>query len=316
MENIKEDDIYLLVLAVTAIIILYASFKDIINSGKITARLKSLQDRRKQLKSEMLTPRKRSKQDKSSSIGIMRSVVNKMNLLQKSKITQINKLLLNAGYRSKDAIFVFAFFQFVLPIAVIVIELLFVEIDFSNPLSDKFKLFLLVGVPIFAFKLPVILVSNARSKRYYAIQKALSDGLDLMLICAEAGLSLAASLDRVAHELGTVYPELAEEFAITSIELGFLPERKKAMTNLMERVDTPEIRGMVGVFLQTEKYGTPVAQALRVLAAEYRTQRMLRAEQKAARLPAIMTIPMIVFILPTLFMTIIFPVVLKIKAGK
>ena len=315
MENIKEDDIYLLVLSAMAIAILYSSFKDIINNGKINARLKSLQDRRKQIKSEMLAPRTRGKKEKSSSIGIIRRIVHKMNLLQKSQITRINKLLLNAGYRSKDAIFVFAFFQFVLPIIVIVFELLLVDINFSDPLSDKTNLFFIVAAPIFAFKLPVILVSNARSKRYYAIQKALSDGLDLMLICAEAGLSLAASLDRVAHELSTVYPELAEEFAITSIELGFLPERKKAMTNLMERVDTPEIRGMVGVFLQTEKYGTPIAQALRVLAAEYRTQRMLRAEQKAARLPAIMTIPMIVFILPTLFMTIIFPVVIKIKYG-
>jgi tight adherence protein C len=153
---------------------------------------------------------------------------------------------------------------------------------------------------------------NARTKRYAVIQKGLPDGLDLMMICAEAGLSLSASLDRVSRELNLPYPELAEELGTTSIELGFLPDRKKALTNLAERVNMQEVRGIVSVLIQTEKYGTPISQALRVLSAEFRTQRMLRAEQKAARLPAIMTVPMIVFILPTLFVVIIAPAVIKL----
>src|SRR5262249_23731689 len=124
--------------------------------------------------------------------------------------------------------------------------------------------------------------------------------------------SLTASLDRVSRELGSVYPEMAEELSLTSIELSFLPDRKKALGNLAERVDIPEIRGIAGVLIQTEKYGTPVSQALRVLAAEFRTQRMLRAEQKAARLPAIMTIPMILFILPTLFVVILTPAIFRV----
>jgi tight adherence protein C len=166
----------------------------------------------------------------------------------------------------------------------------------------------------FGFKLPGLLVVNARTKRFYAIQKSLSDTLDLMMICAEAGLSLAAALDRVARELGGTYPEMAEELSLTSIEMGFLPDRKRALLNFTERVDMPEIRGITGVLIQTEKYGTPIAQALRVLASEFREQRMLRAEQKAARLPAIMTVPMIIFILPTLFIVVMAPAIIKLSA--
>ncbi len=153
---------------------------------------------------------------------------------------------------------------------------------------------------------------NARGKRYGDMQKALSDTLDLLLICAEAGLSLAAALERVSRELGLAYPVMAEELGITSVELGFLPDRKKALQNLAERNDMQEIRGIVSVLIQTEKYGTPISQALRVLSAEFRTQRMLRAEQKAARLPAIMTEPMNVFILPTLLVIVLSPAIIKL----
>ena len=108
-------------------------------------------------------------------------------------------------------------------------------------------------------------------------------------------------LDRVSRELAMTYPEMAQELSMTSIEIGFLPDRNKALSNLAERCTLPEVRGIVSVLIQTEKYGTPIAQALRVLSAEFRQSRMLRAEQKAARLPALMTVPMILFILPVLF---------------
>jgi tight adherence protein C len=107
-------------------------------------------------------------------------------------------------------------------------------------------------------------------------------------------------------------PELAEEFSLTSVELGFLPERAVALKHLGERVDIKEMRGLVNVIVQTEKYGTPIAQALRVLSREFRTERMLRAEQKAARLPALMTVPMIVFILPTLFIIVMAPAIIGV----
>ena len=127
------------------------------------------------------------------------------------------------------------------------------------------------------------------------------------MICAEAGLTVDAAFHRVAKELGKAYPELGDEFGLTAIELGFLNERRQAFENLANRVDLEAVRGVVTTMIQTEKYGTPLASALRVLSAEFRHARMMRAEEKAARLPAIMTIPLILFILPTLFVVILGP---------
>jgi tight adherence protein C len=242
----------------------------------------------------------------------MRGVVGKLNLLQKSQIGKMTHLLVNAGFRSKDAVYVFAFFQLVCPIAALIVALLMLKIDFHDPFAVKWKPLALLFSVWFGYKLPNIMVANQRGKRYHAIRRALADTLDLMMICAEAGLSLAAALERVSRELGMTYPEMAEELGLTSIEIGFLPERKKALSNLAARVDMPEIRNIVSVLIQTEKYGTPITQALRVLSAEFRAQRMLRAEQKAARLPAIMTVPMIVFILPTLFVVVLAPAIVKL----
>jgi len=128
-----------------------------------------------------------------------------------------------------------------------------------------------------------------------------------MVICAEAGLSLDTTLSRVARELGNTWPELAEEFGITAAELTFLPERRMAFENLNARTDSDGVRGVVNTLQQTAKFGTPLAQSLRVLAAEMREARMTRAEEKAARLPAMLTVPMIIFILPTLFIVLLGP---------
>ena len=138
------------------------------------------------------------------------------------------------------------------------------------------------------------------------------DALDLLVICAEAGLSLDAALVRVSRELEMTWPELSEEFAITAAELTYLPDRGTAFENLNARTDMASIRGVVNTLLQTAKFGTPLAQSLRVLAAEFREARMTRAEEKAARLPAMLTVPMIVFILPTLFIVVLGPAILSV----
>jgi tight adherence protein C len=132
-----------------------------------------------------------------------------------------------------------------------------------------------------------------------------------MVICAEAGLSLDATLMRVASEMQKTAPELSDEFSLTGLELGFLPDRRVAMHNLAKRTDLAVLRGMVGTLLQAERYGTPLAQSLRVLSAESREERAMKAEEKAARLPALLTVPMIVFILPPLFVVLIGPAALR-----
>ena len=175
------------------------------------------------------------------------------------------------------------------------------------------KFFLVSGALIGSYKAPDIFVSNKVSKRSDAIRKGLPDALDLLVICAEAGLTVDAAFHRVARELGKAYPELGDEFALTAIELGFLTERRMAFENLSNRVPLDAIRGVVTTMIQTEKYGTPLASALRVLSAEFRNERMMRAEEKAARLPAIMTVPLILFILPVLFVVILGPAACSIS---
>jgi tight adherence protein C len=138
------------------------------------------------------------------------------------------------------------------------------------------------------------------------------DALDLMVICAEAGLSLDAALDRVSREMRPSCAELAEEVGLTGVELGFLPNRSQALQNLSDRVPIHGIVGLVNTLIQTEKYGTPLAQALRVLSAEMRNDRIMAAETKAAKLPATLTVPMILFILPPLFVVLLGPAILKV----
>jgi tight adherence protein C len=170
------------------------------------------------------------------------------------------------------------------------------------------KRFMLIAASLIgSYKAPDIFLSNKITKRSKEIQKGLPDALDLLVICAEAGLTVDASFHRVARELGKAYPELGDEFALTAIELGFLAERRQAFENLAARVKLDAVKGVVTTMIQTEKYGTPLASALRVLSAEFRNERMMRAEEKAARLPAIMTVPLILFILPVLFVVILGP---------
>ena len=159
--------------------------------------------------------------------------------------------------------------------------------------------------------MPDIIAKNAAQKRQDKISKSLPDTMDLMVICAEAGLSLDAALSRVAKEIETNSPELADELGLTGLELGFLPDRRTALKNLAIRTDLSIVRGLVNTLLQSERYGTPVALSLRVMSAESRDERMLKAEEKAARLPALLTVPMILFILPPLFVILIGPAVIS-----
>lgn len=278
----------------------------------MAARVRIIQERHRDLRNQATAVRPRRKPE--ASVNFIRAVVGSLQLIKKNQIGKTEALLVEAGFHSKDAIYVLAFFNLVLPIA-LGLAGFFIMKTFGAPSGSRWHLFNYVWPVLGAYlglKLPVWYVRRARAKRYHQIRKSLPDVLDLMTICAEAGLSLAASLDRVSRELLIAYPEMAEELTMTSLEMGFLPERNKALSNLAERCQLPEVRGIVSVLIQTEKYGTPIAQALRVLSAEFRQTRMLNAEQKAARLPALMTVPMILFVLPTLFIVIIAPAAIKL----
>ncbi|HEV7372382.1 type II secretion system F family protein [Arenibaculum sp.] len=161
------------------------------------------------------------------------------------------------------------------------------------------------------FYAPDLYVANLAARRRQALQRGVPDALDLMVICAEAGSSLDAAINRVARELGGSYPELGEELGITAMELGFLPDRRAVLENFARRTGLPAIRSVVATLMQAEKYGTPLGQSLRVLSSEYRNERMLKAEEKAARLPATLTVPLVCFIMPALFVVLIGPAIIS-----
>jgi tight adherence protein C len=280
-------------------------------------RIKALNERREQLKAGIVasTSKRRKKiTNRNEAADKVRSLLSSLKMLQTEQVEKAQLKLMQAGVRSKDLAFVVIFARFVLPVIVGAVMVTLVYVVDYWPDWGSFKRYTVVaGSLIGAYKSPDMWLKNKIQKRSHLIRKGLPDALDLLVICAEAGLTVDASFNRVAKELGKAYPQLGDEFALTSIELGFLTDRRSAFENLARRIDLDAIRGVVTTMIQTEKYGTPLASALRVLSAEFRNERMMRAEEKAARLPAIMTVPLILFILPVLFIVILGPAACSIS---
>ncbi len=272
-------------------------------------RVKALQDRREQLKAGIVAPRRRSSlAAKTEATDFMRGILKKMSVMQDEQTKLAETKLVQAGIRSKDAVVVFMIGRLIAPFALGALGAFYIYgLGMFPDYASSTKAMIVGGALLIGYKAPDIYVKNLITKRSDAIRKGLPDALDLLVICAEAGLTIDAAFNRVAKELGNGYPELADEFALTAIELGFLTDRRQAFENLATRVDLEALRGVVTTMIQTEKYGTPLASSLRVLSAEFRNERMMRAEEKAARLPAIMTVPLILFILPVLFVVILGP---------
>jgi tight adherence protein C len=277
-------------------------------------RVKALQFQRDELKSGLIASRKRITGVKSSeSVNRMRGVLLKLKVLQAEQSQAASDKMLKAGWRSRDAVVAFQFARLVCPIifAAIAAFLIF-GMGVAAAKSNNYKAMICIAALFAGYYAPVMAVNNAISKRTALLRKGLPDALDLMVICSEAGLTIESAFNRVSKELGSAYPELGDEMGLTAIELGFLQERRSAYDNLAKRVDLQAIRAVVTTLIQTEKYGTPLASSLRVLSAEFRNERMMKAEEKAARLPAIMTVPLILFILPTLFIVLVGPAACRI----
>ena len=298
----------------TALLAFYGAIK---MKDPMAKRVKGLVERREQLKAGITasTSKKRAKLIRNTNTtDQVRQWLSSMKVLQDGQIKEVQQKLAQAGIRRKELAVIVIFCRLVGPI--ILGGGLGLWIYALGGLADwtPFKKFgVFAAGAIFGYKAADIYLSNLIKKRSDEIRKGLPDALDLLVICAEAGLTVDSAFNRVAKELGRGYPELGDEFALTAIELGFLTERRMAFENLAYRVSLDAIRGVVTTMIQTEKYGTPLASALRVLSAEFRNDRMMRAEEKAARLPAIMTVPLILFLLPTLFIVILGPAACSIS---
>ncbi|HXQ51175.1 MAG TPA: type II secretion system F family protein [Stellaceae bacterium] len=276
----------------------------------MTARVRSHLRRRDHLRQDRLQVRQRIANLRNAPIGNLRTVLARLKLLSGSEARGNGDLLTNAGWRARDALTVFMGLRLALP-AVFGLGTLALLIT-QDHLPMMARMTGTVGGAVAGAYAPLFVLRRLIKRRQNLIRRQLPDALDLLVICAEAGLSLDAGLTRVARDLGPAAPQLGDELGLTAVELGFLPNRRQALQNLAKRTDLPAIRGVVQTLTQTERYGTPLAQALRVLAAEFREERLLKAEEKAARLPATLTVPMIIFILPTLFVVLIGPAMVRV----
>lgn len=297
--------------ALAAFGIVWAVWSALVVPDLMSTRAKRLRRRQDELRAGMLSTRRQA-QHKAAAMGLMRRVTLRLNLLKAKTGSKTVERLAQAGWRSKDALVIFVFMKLVLPFVFAAGAFFLFNVMQLVELDETMAMLApIAGLALGAYA-PETFVKNAITKRQKLLQQGLPDAIDLLVICAEAGLSLDAALNRVSHEIQRASPEIAEEIGLTAIELGFLPERRQALDNFLKRCPLPAVRGIVNTLLQTEKYGTPLANALRVLAAEYREERMLKAEAKAARLPALLTVPMIVFIMPSLFIVIIGPAAIGI----
>jgi tight adherence protein C len=300
-----------LLAAVASLAVMFAVYTATTVRDPMAKRVKALNERREQLKAGITasTSKRRAKLvQKNESADRIRALLSSLKVLQESQLKTVQLKLLQAGIRSKEWAPAVIFGRLVLPIVLGgTMGFLVYGTQMFADWSPMKAYGLVAGTLILGNKGPDLYLKNKITKRSHAIRKGLPDALDLLVICAEAGLTVDAAFGRVSRELGKAYPELGEEFSLTAIELGFLTDRRQAFENLANRIDLDAIRGVVTTMIQTEKYGTPLASALRVLSAEFRNERMMRAEEKAARLPAIMTVPLILFILPVLFIVILGP---------
>ena len=277
----------------------------------MAARIKSHQQRRQHLLQQIVAGKPPETKAKQDAVQVIRKLVDRLKLTRGDEARKTVDKLAQAGWRSRDILVVYLGARFLMPFvagagALFLVTTLGESLSMLSAVSAAGA-----GVLVGAYA-PVLLLKNAVAHRYQKIRRQLPDALDLLVICAEAGLSLDAALTRVAREMGSSAPELSDEVGLTAIELGFLPNRRQALLNLIRRADLPPIRAVINTLMQTERYGTPLAHSLRVLAAEFRDDRMMKAEEKAARLPAIMTVPLILFILPCLFVVLIGPAIISV----
>ena len=223
--------------------------------------------------------------------------------------------LASAGYRGQAPLITFMFFRFVMPFLVFGVTLFYLFLILDLHWSVLEKIVAAFAGALIGFYLPDLFVNNMIARRQKSIMQAFPDALDLMLICVESGMSIESAFTRVAGEIGSQSAELAEELGLTTAELSYLPDRRQAFDNLAKRCGHPGVKSVATALNQAEKYGTPLGQALRVTATENREMRMQEAERKAASLPAKLTVPMIIFFLPCLFVVIMGPAIMQIRAA-
>jgi len=315
VDSINVQTLTMVFAAIAAVATVLTLAMPLIAGDALGARMKAVAVEREKIRQrerERMAQQQQKVSLRQSPKQYIQAVVDRFNLSKWVGQEEARLKLIQAGYRGQAPYVTYLFFRMVTPIVSFFAAMfyLFVVLDFDQPPIVKF------GICIFAafigMQLPLMFLKNRIARRQLSIKRAFPDTLDLLLICVESGMSIEAAFRRVSEEIGTQSVALAEELTLTTAELSYLPDRRQAYENLAKRTDLDGVKGVCMALQQAERYGTPLGNALRVMAQENRDMRMSEAEKKAAGLPPKLTVPMILFFLPVLFVVILGPAAIKV----
>jgi tight adherence protein C len=284
----------------------------LMRGDKLESRLKSVANRREEL-------RRRSRQQiRDGSLrhvdeGLAKRVVERFELNKLLEDPKVIDKLAQAGLRGPKPVSTFYFSRLLTPFGLAIVAALYLFVLHATTFSTQFRWVVVFGMAVFGYYAPNLYIRNRISKRQASIMAVFPDALDLLLICVESGMSIEAAVQKVAAEIGSSSIELAEELSLLTAELSYLPERRMAYEGLAKRTGHAGVKAVATAMIQAERYGTPLGGALRVMAKENRDMRIAAAEKKAAQLPAKLTVPMILFFLPVLFIVILGPAIMRVQ---
>jgi tight adherence protein C len=315
IDSINVKTLTMVFAAIAAVATVLTLAMPLIAGDALGARMKAVAVEREKIRQrerERMAQQQQKVSLRQSPKQYVQAIVDRFNLSKWVGQEEARLKLVQAGYRGQAPYVTYLFFRMVTPIVSFFAAMfyLFVVLNFNQPPIVKF------GICIFAafigMQLPLMFLKNRIARRQLSVKRAFPDTLDLMLICVESGMSIEAAFRRVSEEIGTQSVPLAEELTLTTAELSYLPDRRQAYENLAKRTDLEGVKGVCMALQQAERYGTPLGNALRVMAQENRDMRMSEAEKKAAGLPPKLTVPMILFFLPVLFVVILGPAAIKV----
>ncbi|MDX2259741.1 MAG: type II secretion system F family protein [Hyphomicrobiaceae bacterium] len=282
----------------------------IMSRDRLAQRMKVMAVERDKMRAQRITELAKDRQGaklRQAPKGYMQEIVDQLDLRRRFDNEDVRQKLKMAGLRGQAPLISYMFFRVAMPILLFIAALIYMFFIAEVAYPPIVRIMIAVGVGFAGYYLPNVFIHNMVQKRQQAIKRAFPDSLDMLLICVQSGMSVEAAFGKVAKEVSATSLELAEELSLTTAELSYLQERRLAFENLGKRTGLPGVKAVATALIQAERYGTPVSQALRVMAKENREMRMSEAEKKAAALPPKLTVPMIIFFLPVLFLVILGP---------
>lgn len=312
---LEPANLIALVAAIACFATVITLARPLVVGDRLVGRLKSVSNKREELRRKSRKELEKPAGIRQEAKGVLPKIVAQLNLRNLLEDSTLQGKLMQAGLRGPMPVNIFYFCRLALPIVFAIVAFVYLQLpNIGDKINPRWHMMIVAAATAIGFYGPNIYLSNMIAKRQASIMRAFPDALDMMLICVEAGMSMELGMQRVAGEIGSASVELAEELSLTTAELAYLSDRRVAYENLGKRTNHPGVKSVAMALTQAEKYGTPVGQALRVMAKENRELRLSAAEKKAAALPAQLTVPMIVFFLPVLFVVILGPAAIQISA--